>query len=123
MAEEWKPVKEDANLLVSNYGRVMNSTTGKILKPRPTKTGYLRVHTMIVNGKRKDLYIHRLVAEAFCYRHEGCNVVNHIDFDNSNNHAENLEWTTQKYNIMHSMDNGRYPEKIKQLMLFGKRMA
>ena len=113
--EEWKPVKDVEHTLVSNYGRVMNSKTGKILKPRPTHNGYLRVHLPSVNGQRKDVYIHRLVADAFCYHPKGYDVVNHIDFNNNNNHAENLEWTTQKCNVMHSMDNGRYPENLKAI--------
>lgn len=119
--EEWKPIKDADHLFVSNYGRVMNSKTGKMLTPRQTYTGYLRIHMPMKNGKRKDAYIHRLVAEAFCFHPKGCDIVNHIDFDNTNNHAENIEWTTQYNNILYSMDNGRYPTKQKPIMVIGEK--
>ena len=54
-----------------------------------------------------DLYVHRLVADAFCEHPDGCNVVNHIDFNMQNNRFDNLEWVTQRSNVLHSMKNGR----------------
>ena len=48
---------------VSNYGRVKNSKTGKILKPYLTR-GYLRVSLYNESGRKYKL-VHRLVAEAF----------------------------------------------------------
>ena len=122
MADEvWKPVREANHILVSNFGRVMNANTGKVLKGRPIKTGYLRVHLPVKNGKRSDAYIHRLVADAFCFHPEGYDVVNHIDFDNTNNRADNLEWTTQKSNILHSMDVGRYPNSKTPVRVLGEK--
>ena len=105
--EQWKQIPNVNGLYeVSDMGRVRNGKTGKILKPRPNVTGYLRVH--ISNGKTRDVYIHRLVAEAFCVHHEGCDVVNHIDNNNNNNSASNLEWTTQFENVHHGMKQNRY---------------
>ena len=60
-------------------------------------------------GKRKNFYVHRLVAEAFCERTHG-NVVNHIDYNKRNNAASNLEWCTQKENIHHSIEHYRKPK-------------
>lgn len=121
MHEEWKPVEHAKHFLVSNLGRVMNGKTGNIFVGRPTKTGYLRVHLPMKNGKRRDAYIHRLVAEAFCYHPDGFDVVNHIDFDNTNNCADNLEWTTQKNNVLYSMDADRYPKKLKSVYVVGEK--
>ena len=107
MVEAWKPVPgTDGKYLVSDLGRVYGTKTKTILRPRSIPNGYLRVHIPI-NGERKDAYIHRLVAEAFCERHDGCNVVNHIDNDPANNRASNLEWTTQRGNVLHAMKQGR----------------
>ena len=39
------------------------------------------------------------MADAFCLRPEGCNVVNHLDNNPANNNASNLEWVTQKTNV------------------------
>lgn len=59
------------------------------------------------NGVFKTLLVHRLVAEAFCAKPDGCNVVNHLDSDRRNNRASNLEWTTQRGNIEHAKIAGR----------------
>ena len=108
MKEEWRRILEsNGNYLVSNLGRVMNCMTGKILKPRLTKTGYARVH--LPSGKtRRDFYIHRLVATYFCLHLYGNDIVNHIDNDPTNNRADNLEWTTQNNNVYHGMKQKRY---------------
>ena len=106
MVEIWATIKENPRYAVSNLGNVKNVLTGKMLKPRPTHTGYLRVQVTTERG-RTDLYVHRLVADAFCEHPDGCNVVNHKDYNNQNNKAENLEWTTQKDNFLYSLRNGR----------------
>lgn len=108
MTEIWKPISETTkDYEVSNFGRIMNMKTGKLIVPRPIKTGYLRVHLPVIGG-RKDFYIHRLVAEAFCEHREGCNVVNHIDNNKQNNHADNIEWVTPFENVHHGMRQKRY---------------
>lgn len=105
--EIWIKITEsDKDYSVSSYGRVRNNQTNKILKPRPTHTGYLRVH-ISTHGGRKDLYIHRLVADAFCIHPEGCNIVNHLDNNPANNKASNLEWTTQQENLQYAIDQKR----------------
>lgn len=77
------------------------------VNPRPGKTGYMRVYMRQVStNKRKDRYIHRLVAEYFLPPVEGKTHVNHIDSDRSNNHVDNLEWCNQKENNKHAMDYG-----------------
>lgn len=105
--EIWKKILEsDKNYEISNFGRVRNGNTLKILAPRPTANGYLRVHLSVGNG-RKDFYIHRLVATYFCNCPNGCTVVNHLDNDPSNNHASNLEWTTQQKNVEYAFNQNR----------------
>ena len=49
----------------------------------------------LTRGKiRKEIAVHRLVAELFVYNPnpEKLNQVNHIDLDKTNNHYSNLEW-------------------------------
>lgn len=100
---------------VSNLGTVRSLShrdiyghnyKGKNLKPKIERNGYARVH--LSNGATSKYFlVHRLVAEAFIPRKEGCNVVNHLDNNPQNNVAENLEWTTYKGNMQHATRQGR----------------
>lgn len=65
MREElWVPVEGFPNYEVSNYGRVVNVTTGRDLKATEHKTGYLKIK-LFKNNVRYYFYLHRLVARAF----------------------------------------------------------
>lgn len=77
------------------------------LKPqRNRKNGYLRVR--INNGKRKQYYIHRLVAELFIKDDLTNLQVNHLDKNIENNKVENLNPCTLIENIIHR-DNTQDP--------------
>ena len=107
MMEVWKPVTDTTGEYeVSNFGRVRNANTKSVLVPVRAGRGYQKVKLPSSDGKR-DRYIHRLVADAFCIRCVGCNIVNHIDNDITNNSATNLEWTTQRGNVYHAIHQGR----------------
>lgn len=129
MNEIWKDIKGYEGLYqVSNLGNVrsidrievkMNcrgwksprKDKGKVLTPTDNGKGY-RIVPLRKDGKKKNHYVHRLVAEAFCDG-QG-DVVDHIDYDISNNRAENLRWCTQKENVIHSIPNMRKPKKPRE---------
>lgn len=77
---------------------------GRVLKPS-LRAGYPFVN-LSVNGTHKQVTVHRLVAASFCEKKDGCNVVNHLDGNKSNNAAYNLEWTTHQGNSQHAVDIG-----------------
>lgn len=117
MTEEWKEIAGyEGDYLISSYGRIKSikganskrvfSQFGaeRIMTPINNGRGYLYI-TLSRNNSRKNHYLHRLVADAFVHKPDGMNYVNHIDYDKTNNHADNLEWCTQKENIMHSLPN------------------
>lgn len=79
-------------------GRTYRRDQGKLLRPTNNGYGYL-VIGLRKNGKRKNHYVHRLVAEAFCENPNGKTVVNHIDRNKRNNDSKNLEWVTTKENV------------------------
>lgn len=102
--EVWRPILEvKGTHEVSNYGRVRNSTTLQPIKINIRPTGYCYVTI----GSRSDntrrcVSLHRLVAKYFCIGFNENLVVNHIDGDKGNNKASNLEWVTQKENVLHA---------------------
>lgn len=103
--ETFKQVQGFENYLVSNYGRILNLDTGRILKPRSIM-GYQGV-TLYKNGKEKQVFVHRLVAQEFIPNPENKPQVNHIDENKQNNHLSNLEWATAKQNANHGTRNAR----------------
>lgn len=118
--EIWKDVcGTDGYYQVSNLGRVMsvarvitkkNDQTQivpqKILSHAFDSKGYPVVSICLVSRK-KVMKVHRLVAEAFCEKPEGCDVVNHIDNSVDNNIWTNLEWTTTAGNLAHADNQKR----------------
>ena len=86
------------NYEVTCSGDVLNSKTGRVLKPGKNYKGYFFV-ILSKNGKAKKFYIHRLVAEAFIPNPLNLPCVNHKDEVKTNNCVENLEWCDCKYNI------------------------
>ena len=102
-------IKGYENYEVTCSGDVLNSKTGKALKPTNNGKGYLQV-VLCKNGKGKKFLIHRLVAEAFIPNPLNLPCVNHKDENPSNNFVflnedgsvdeekSNLEWCTHEYN-------------------------
>jgi hypothetical protein len=77
--------------------------TGRILKESLCNNGYFQVD-LSNKGKRKKSLVHRLVLKAFKGDFEM--VINHMNCIKTDNRIENIEYTTQKENIQHSIKNG-----------------
>lgn len=115
--EVWKPIKGYEGLYeISNLGRVKSLNyhrTGRpeIAKPYKTSKGYLLVG-LWKDGKRKQSYVHQLVAQAFLEPVPGKDCIDHIDGNPENNVIElkedsngnlvvvssNLRWCTKPEN-------------------------
>lgn len=119
MREQWKDVQGyEGRYKISNLGRVMSlkkwdvnlrcyTDKETLLSPTDNGHGYLIVG-LRKDKRKKNHYVHRLVASAFVEKKDGCNYVNHKDYDTQNNIALNLEWCTQKQNIQHSSHRMRH---------------
>lgn len=120
--EIWKDIKGFEEFYeVSNLGRIRSKdriqkvpfgrqgvVCARILKTQPNSRGYLRVVLSDRKGKKEAYFVHRLVAQAFVKNPQNLPVVNHLDFDYTNNRADNLEWTTFKGNMQYSCVRGRF---------------
>ena len=105
MEEVWKDYIY--NYQVSNYGRVKNKLTNKILNIATTKKRYCQ--TTVSLGSRnnyKIIRIHRAVAELFIPNPNNLPQVNHIDGDKTNNKVDNLEWCDNSHNVRHAYSQG-----------------
>jgi hypothetical protein len=77
-----------------NYSKQLQA---KQMKQSVNTNGY-KIVSLTKDGKTKNLYVHRLVAEAFVQNEDELPMVNHKDEDKTNNFAENLEWCNASYN-------------------------
>lgn len=94
-----KSIKGYSNYMVSENGIITNAITGRTLRGTRHNNGYIVVELKADNGERKQLLVHRLVAEAFIPNPDRFPIINHKDENPSNNTATNLEWCSYKYNI------------------------
>lgn len=96
MVENWKDVVGYEGLYeVSNFGNVRRGN--RLLSPGVGSNGYPLV-TLSKNGKTRSTTVHRLVATAFIPNPHGYPFINHRDETRTNNHVDNLEWCTPRYN-------------------------
>lgn len=91
-------IQDYPNYLVYEDGRIWSEKTQKFLKPSCNKKGYSSVELFNEKGSKR-LLIHRLVALAFIPNPDNLPQINHKDENPRNNHIDNLEWCTAKYNM------------------------
>lgn len=123
LKEVWRDIEGFEGIYqVSNLGRV-KSFVGwdgkqhikreKILKPSRADDGRIIV-SLTKDGKHYFPRLHRLIAKAFIPNPCGYDTINHIDSNPSNNDISNLEWCSQKYNVIHGYKYGNHKVLIKR---------
>ena len=102
--EIWKDVvfpdniRENQHYKISNFGRIRSFNArkkrGKILKTGKIR-GYAVIGLKQKNNKNTVKYVHKLVAEAFLNKKEGDEFVIHLNYNKTNNRADNLKWVNR----------------------------
>lgn len=103
-----KQIKDYPNYYVTEAGEVWNF---KFKKPKKLnlstdRDGYLGC-TLSSPANRKDVRVHRLVAEAYLPNPLNLPCVCHKDDNPQNNHKDNLFWGTQQDNMDDMLLKGR----------------
>lgn len=135
MTEIWADVNGYEGLYqISNFGNVYSlprqvkqgkhgkyrAAGGELLTATDNGNGYLIV-SLRCNNRRKNHYVHRLVAEHFVPNITDGYCVNHKDYDTRNNRADNLEWCTQRENVRYSSWKMRKPHKPWKMPATGEK--
>lgn len=99
--EEWKYIDGTNNkYMVSDIGRVKSLKFNKERILSQFNLGDYKGVCLNIFSKRKNLYVHILVAKSFIEeRNEKNIVVDHIDNDPFNNNLDNLQYITQRENV------------------------
>ena len=112
-----KQIKDFPDYFVHSDGYVVSRKFGRERKLIGGKNGggsnYAQV-TLRHNGVQVSPLLHRIVAEHFIPRQNGKNEVNHKDGNKLNNCVDNLEWTSRKENMRHSVKTGLWTSPTKE---------
>ena len=90
---------------VNSNGEIINDKTKKIKTQILGKRGYYYV-SLNKKGTNKQLKVpvHKIIALAFISNNP-YECINHIDGNKKNNSIKNLEFCSQKYNVLHAWNN------------------
>lgn len=101
---DWRVCVDLPGYEVSEDGLVRNATTGRAKPQSLSNSRYAFVTCRFGKGTTRGVFVHRLVAAAYCSgRSADRNVVNHRDGNRLNNHWSNLEWCSYSENATHAV--------------------
>ncbi|WP_299988677.1 HNH endonuclease [uncultured Pontibacter sp.] len=113
--EIWKDIPGfEGQYKASNLGNVWSVKNDRPLCKAVGTCGYEQL-TLMKEGKQCGRFVHRLVAQTWLPLPEHLNgkkaIVDHIDFDRTNNNIENLRWVSYSENHRHTLDHNRHQAK------------
>lgn len=92
MELDWVTIPDFPNYVISNYGDIVNVTSGRWMKQSTTSQGVIKVG-LIRSSRQFTRSVAVMVATAFVSgRDDICDTPIHLDGNRSNNRADNLAW-------------------------------
>ena len=105
----WKIIPVDNNYEASEDGEIREIKNKKIVSQWKDKDGYF-----LATLSNRLYRVHRLIALTFISNPEQLPVVNHKNFDKSDNHISNLEWVSYSENAKHSYTGNHRDASVKE---------
>lgn len=93
------------NYTLYENGKIWSRIKQKFLKASIDPSGYRKV-CLFYGDKKYWRRVHRLVAQKYIPNPENKRTVNHKNGIKSDNNVSNLEWATQKENMIHARETG-----------------
>jgi hypothetical protein len=104
--EEWKPIISidgrpvASGIVVSNVGRIHTNAGGARCQPswgNVTKAGYMSHNVFFIDGKKRNILVHKAVCEAFHGpKPTPEHTVHHKNWIRNDNRPENLCWANHR---------------------------
>lgn len=121
--ENWKPIPKEPysdQYEISDKGECRKTDTKRISKQH-IRNGYKACCLYDTKTQKKNtVNIHRMVAMAFLDNPDKLKFINHKDGEKTNNHVDNLEWTTPKRNTQHAIEKSLARPHPKRVMQYTK---
>lgn len=83
---------------VTRDGRVWSTISNKYMKYQMNAKGYKRIELRTDDGKRKKMFVHRLVAMTYISNPDDKPFIDHLNRKRYDCRVENLRWCTNKEN-------------------------
>lgn len=102
---------KNSDYYITENGEVWNDKLKRMMASHDNGRGYLCLG-LSIDGKRRRVKVHRLVAEAFIPNPLNLPEVDHDDRDKTNNNVSNLKWITSQGNKERALAKTYYIEVV-----------
>jgi len=95
----------ESKYTLNRDGTIISHQNNKPIKPTQNPNGYYK-YTFTLNGLKKQMSIHQVIAQHFLPNPYNYKQVNHLDGNKQNNSVSNLEWSSPTNNVQHALKIG-----------------